>query len=61
MIALRDPQVELKRPTRAPVKRPAPIQRPEAEDDPMVWRESDFAPVKIRGEPLSHTVIEDRR
>lgn len=61
MIALRDPQVELKRPTREPVKPSDLIQRPEAEDDPMVWRESDFAPVKIRGEPLSQTVIEDRR
>ena len=60
MIALRYPQAELKRPTREPVKRPAPIQRPEAEDDPMVWRESDFAPVKIRGKPLSQIVIEGR-
>ena len=60
MIALRDPQVELKRPTREPVKPSELIQRPKAADGPMIWRESDFAPVKIRGEPLSHTVIEDR-
>ena len=60
MIALRDPQVELKRPTRAPAKPLALIQRPEADGDPMVWRESDFAPVKIRGKPLSQIVIEGR-
>ena len=46
-----------------PVTPPAPVLRPEAadDDDPMIWRESDFAPIKIRGKPLSETVIEDRR
>ena len=55
MTATRNPSTESERGA------DAPVQRPKAADGPMIWRESDFAPVKIRGEPLSHTVIEDRR
>ena len=47
-------------PTESEREADAPVQRPKAADDPMAWRESDFAPVEIRGKPLSHTVIEDR-
>ena len=62
MVAVPNPKVETRRPTPMPVKPPALIQNPEAadDDDPMIWRESDFAPIKIRGKPLSETVIEDR-
>ena len=66
MIAIRDPKTESERPTRAPDgnNRPAPVERPEAanDDDPLAWRESDFAPVKLTGEgkSASEIAIEDR-
>ena len=63
MVAILNPKAEAMRPTPMPVKPPAPIRGPEAadDDDPMIWRESDFAPIKVRGKPLSEMVIEDRR
>ena len=62
MAAVPNPKAEARRPTPMQVKPSAPVRHPEAadDDDPMIWRESDFAPVKIRGKPLSETVIEDR-
>ena len=62
MVAVPNPKMEVRRPTPMPVTPLAPAWRPEAsdDDDPMIWRESDFAPIKIRGKPLSETVIEDR-
>ena len=33
---------------------------PEGGEESLRWRKSDFNPVKIRGKPLSETVIEDR-
>ena len=50
----------LKSPTESEREPVAPVQRPNAADDAMIWRESDFAPVKIRGKPMSQTVIADR-
>ena len=49
MIAIRDPKTELERPTGAP------------DDDPLAWRESDIAPVKLSGEGKSaaEAMIED--
>ena len=47
----------LKSPTKSEREPDAPVQRPKPADDPVIWRESDFAPVKIRGKPLSQTVI----
>ena len=63
MAAVPNPNAEARRPTPMPVNPPALVRRPESadDDDPMIWRESDFAPIKIRGKPLSETVIEDRR
>ena len=34
---------------------------PEGGEESLRWRKSDFNPVKIRGKPLSETVIEDRQ
>ena len=38
-----------------------PTIYPEGGVESLRWRKSDFNPVKIRGKPLSETVIEERR
>ena len=50
-----------KRQPRRPEGEPSPPIYPEGGEESLIWRESDFAPVKSRGKSLSETVIEDRR
>ena len=44
-----------------PSDEPSPLIYPEGGEESLRWRKSDFNPVKIRGKPLSETVIEERR
>lgn len=57
MVEKREP---IKRKSWYPPGAPSPTVYPEGGEDALIWRESDFNPVKIRGKPLSDTVIEDR-
>ena len=74
MIAERDPQAEPEREIAEPTKsapteiqpwipdgEPSPLIYPKGWPDPSKRLGFDFEPIKIRGKPLSETVMEDRR
>ena len=59
MTAMRESPTESEREPDAPAARPP--KRRMTLLSPMIWRESDFAPVEIRGKTLSQTMTEERR